>query len=433
MRALQCCFRYFPDRGGSETYTSSLISELNSVGVESEVACVATDVSQGVHCGVNVHRLGHARWYNDEPRDHRELDEFVARFERVVDRVRPDVVHMHARSREWSLPVVAAAKMRGIGVVFTYHIATVSCPRGDLMREGRRVCDGTLAIEACHPCKLQQLGVPAWLSRVSSRMPAWIPSRVSELVPQGRLRTALAQPAKVAREVDQTLDFFRQCDRIVVLSRWAEQVVVRNGVSPDKVRVCPLGTHHGVESALHGRVGNLRPLRALYVGRMEASKGVAVLLQALKPLKHVPLSVDLFGPESEDLAFQRYILSQTDVNVVYRGVLPDGDVVAVMGDYDFTLVPSQVPETGPFVVVESLQSGTPVIGSDIGAINEMVEHGRNGLLVPPDSVSAWSAVLHQLAGDPRQLVPLADRANYQRSMRDVAVEMRALYQDAAAR
>ena len=59
---------------------------------------------------------------------------------------------------------------------------------------------------------------------------------------------------------------------------------------------------------------------------------------------------------------------------------------AFLSRIDVLAVPSQWLETGPLVVLEAFAAGTPVIGSDLGGIRELVSDGRDGLLVPHDDV-----------------------------------------------
>ena len=57
----------------------------------------------------------------------------AAAFTKILDRVLPDVVHIHSYTRAASLATVEQARKRGIPVVFTYHTPTVSCARGTLI------------------------------------------------------------------------------------------------------------------------------------------------------------------------------------------------------------------------------------------------------------------------------------------------------------
>ncbi len=64
----------------------------------------------------------------------------------------------------------------------------------------------------------------------------------------------------------------------------------------------------------------------------------------------------------------------------------------------FTL--ASVEEAFGNVYAEALASGLPIVGSNIGGIPELVEHGRNGLLVPPRDPLALAAAIHQLGENP---------------------------------
>ncbi len=57
-------------------------------------------------------------------------------------------------------------------------------------------------------------------------------------------------------------------------------------------------------------------------------------------------------------------------------------MVDTLASYDATVVPSQWLETGPLIVLESFAAGTPVIGSNLGGVAELVSHDRDGWLVP---------------------------------------------------
>src|SRR5207253_11522125 len=57
-------------------------------------------------------------------------------------------------------------------------------------------------------------------------------------------------------------------------------------------------------------------------------------------------------------------------------------LAATLARWDALVVPSLWLESGPQVVYEAFGVQTPVIGSDLGGIGELVQHGRTGFLVP---------------------------------------------------
>jgi glycosyltransferase involved in cell wall biosynthesis len=112
--------------------------------------------------------------------------------------------------------------------------------------------------------------------------------------------------------------------------------------------------------------------------------------------------------------------------------LPAAETVERLAGYDITVVPSQWMETGPLVVYESFAAGTPVIGSNLGGIAELVEHERNGILVEASSKEAWAQALNRIAGDRALLSRLRAGIGPVRTMRDVANEMTPVYKQVLA-
>jgi len=86
----------------------------------------------------------------------------------------------------------------------------------------------------------------------------------------------------------------------------------------------------------------------------------------------------------------------------------------------------------PVSVTEAMSAGLPVIVSDVGAVNELVDHRQDGLLVPPRSVTALVAALEELIGDEelrRHLAANAIRKHRGRfDLGSMAAAYRTLYQ-----
>jgi glycosyltransferase involved in cell wall biosynthesis len=100
--------------------------------------------------------------------------------------------------------------------------------------------------------------------------------------------------------------------------------------------------------------------------------------------------------------------------IQWLGKQPLEEVYRLIGDAKFLVLPSQCYENFPRVVTEAYAKGTPVIASRLGAMAEVVDHGRTGMHFAPgdaDDLAARVRELVRLADN--QAMRLAARAEYE--------------------
>ena len=120
----------------------------------------------------------------------------------------------------------------------------------------------------------------------------------------------------------------------------------------------------------------------LFLGRMNPEKGahraVAVATEAGVPLK-------LAGKKrepAEELYFREYVEPHLrDGRIEYLGEVSHGKKVELLQDARATLFPVDWEEPFGLVMIESMACGTPVIATRRGAVPEVIEHGRSGIIV----------------------------------------------------
>jgi glycosyltransferase involved in cell wall biosynthesis len=100
----------------------------------------------------------------------------------------------------------------------------------------------------------------------------------------------------------------------------------------------------------------------------------------------------------------------------------------VLADLDALLCPSIWFENGPTIALESMAVGTPVIGSRVGNLAEIVNDGVNGRLVAAGDVAALKAALVDIASHPATTIDRWRRALVApRTMDDIARDYLDLY------
>lgn len=428
MRVLHVPFTFHPDPcGGTEIYVATLCEELKRLGVTAMVAAPGESEQHYQSSGTVVWRFpsGPAQ---DLGELYGEGDAVAAEaFDRILQESAPDIVHFHARTRAASLLCMRKAKQRRMKVVFTYHTPTATCLRGTMMRDGTRPCDGEMSTHRCASCQLGAR-MPAVAARLLGALPVALGRRISH---QGGMWTALRMSSLAQAVHGGIRAFLDEADRVVAVCEWVRAVVLRNGVPEGKVQL----SRQGLTGLPPDRGRERRepgPFRVVFLGRLDPTKGVDVLLRALRLKPDLRLRLDVFGIAQGE-AGERYRrelveLAADDARVSFQGPVRGDQVVRTIQKYDLLVVPSQGFETGPLVVLEAFAAGVPVIGSGLGGIAELVTDGKDGILVDAADMKQWAEALERVVTDDAWMKHLRAGVSSPRRMSTVADEMLLLYQ-----
>jgi glycosyltransferase involved in cell wall biosynthesis len=250
----------------------------------------------------------------------------------------------------------------------------------------------------------------------------------------GRVGTALSGKGLAAFKKATLAEAANDADRIVAVSQWLFEALRRNGISRNRLEICRHGA--GVEGADPRLLKVLRRESASlvlgFLGRISEAKGLDVLVRAVREIDdRVSPRLIVFGVEQNEAdrvyAERVRALAGEDSRIVFMGDLALDKTPAFLASVDVLAVPSQVQETGPLVVLEAFAAGTPVLGSDLGGIRELVQDGKGGILVAHDDVGAWARAISELMGRPGMLAALERSIPDVRSEQDVVREMEVLY------
>ena len=173
-------------------------------------------------------------------------------------------------------------------------------------------------------------------------------------------------------------------------------------------RVVPNGVH--VRCREVGRGATRRPserLRLVFVGQPVQRKGLPVLLDAFRLLRHDMLvDLVLVGPSPEDLPAGLC----RGLGIRALGKVEDETKWCELERADVLCAPSLGGESFGMVLTEAFAAATPVVASDIAGYRDVVRHGVNGMLVPPADSQALAETLRELCARPKQLAALSHAA-----------------------
>jgi len=236
----------------------------------------------------------------------------------------------------------------------------------------------------------------------------------------------------------------RDADAFVAMSRLIRDEILAAGIPPERVRHIP----HGVDldrfrpaspdekAELRRRLG--LPADALIVtftGRLLRGKGLETLLEAFQsPLAHL---VIVGSGTGQALSVEEWIRERVASGDLAGRVTITGRVANVE-DYlrasDVFAFPSVFEGLG-LSLIEAQACGLACVASRTGGIVDVIEDGRNGLLVTPGQVNGLAAALHTLLSDEgrRSSLGAAARENAVREFdaRDSVDRYRALFHEMA--
>ena len=141
-------------------------------------------------------------------------------------------------------------------------------------------------------------------------------------------------------------------------------------------------------------------VRCLAVARLVERKGLDHLIRALASLERGRYELEIVGTGPDEHSLRELAATLgLDGLVKFSGSLDRATVARRYREADiFTL--ASVEEAFGNVFAEAMACGLPVVGSTVGGIPALVQHGRNGLLVAPRDPLALAAAIHQLGENP---------------------------------
>jgi len=231
----------------------------------------------------------------------------------------------------------------------------------------------------------------------------------------------LASPAGTRKDDPLHRLLARRVDAMVAVSEYIRgNILDTYPIDPGRVRVVPYGLGPGccgrpeAGALLRRELGvSGESLLVGLVGQITPDKRQDLLLEAAaRVVKQNPGCV--------------FVLAGAEVHSAYAGVLQQRlgelglaghvrltgfreDVPSLMQALDVLVVPSRAEAFG-LVVLEAMANGKPVVGSDSGAIPEIVKPGETGLLFESGCAESLAAAVLELAGDPQRRREMGRRA-----------------------
>jgi glycosyltransferase involved in cell wall biosynthesis len=343
---LLVCHEFYRQFGGEDQSFLDEVSLLRSKGHEVvEYTRHYEEITRSSRIGVALRSV----WNTSAYRELRSL----------IRRERPDVVHCTNLFPLISPAAYQAAHDEGVPVVQALRNYRLVCPSATLVRNG----------EVCERCLNKTLPWPA----------VWHRCYQNSRLGSAALATMLG--------IHNLRHTWRQVDCFYTPSKFARSLFIRAGFPAERIEVKPNSVipDPGAGSGDGGY--------ALFIGRLAPEKGLSTLLDAWAALEEdLPLHVvgDGFCRGLAEEAAAR------DARIIYLGELRKEQVLEQLRAAKFLVMPSVWYETFGRTIVEAYATGTPVIASRLGSMQELVVHQETGLLFEPGSASSLARAVREL-------------------------------------
>ena len=311
------------------------------------------------------------------------------RFAELVERIRPDLVHVgHLNHLSISLPFEAAA--RSVPVVHTLHDYWPMCPRGQFIQMFPRdptevwaLCDGQEDRKCAERCYARYFGgSPDDREADVAYWTGWVERRMRHVREMTEFVDCFIAPARYLRDRYRD-EFGLPASKLVHLDYGFDLARLRGR----RVR----------------RAGG--PFVFGYIGTHIPAKGVQDLIRAFGAVAgETALRIwgRARGQNTEALkALARNLPSGAAERVEWMPEYRNRDIVRDVFDrVDAIVVPSVWVENSPLVIHEAQQARVPVIAADAGGMAEYVRHGVNGLLFEHRSWRSLAERMQELVDEP---------------------------------
>ena len=361
--------KFLYPNGGSETYIFKLGEALTAkghevqyFGMEHEGRCVGNRVN-AYTMDMDFHNAGKLEKLT-YPLKTIYSSDARRKIRMVLDDFKPDVVHLNNFNYQLTpsiiMEIVSWRKKnsRNCKIVFTAHDYQLVCPN--------HMCNNPNTMENCEKC----LG--------GHFLNCTLGKCIHGSTAKSFIGTLEASFWKLNGA-------YKYIDRFICCSRFMKTKLDSNPLFASKT----VAIHNFIDEIPW--VDTQKENYVLYFGRYSKEKGITTLINAAKKMPEVNFVFAGKGPLEN--------LLNSVPNIKNVGFKSGQELSDLIRKAKMSVYPSEWYENCPFSVMESQLYGTPVIGTNIGGIPELIKAGETGLLYTPGNVEGLCDAIRKIWDD----------------------------------
>jgi len=193
----------------------------------------------------------------------------------------------------------------------------------------------------------------------------------------------------------------RRCQGAIVLGENLRYLFEKY-FPPEKIFVVPNGANYIFPDK---EKKNAKKVRILYLANLQPSKGIEDVIEAINIInieKDSEYTLDVLGAWRDKKSKQYCIdtVKENKLTAIFHQVKTSNDKYKFLVNSDIFVFPPRKPEGHPWVIVEAMAAGLPIISTDQGAIIESVIDGVNGFIVEKSNPEIIAEKIKYLIDNP---------------------------------
>ena len=293
----------------------------------------------------------------------------------LLKNVKIDIAHFHIFQHQISPSVFSPLRKAGIPIVLTLHDLKPMCPNYQMYTQGH----------ICEKCKGHKY-YNCFLNSCTKG------SRAKSLI------------NTVEMYFHHAMGYYQNVDRYIAVSNFFKDKMSEFGFDRNNIDYIP--NFIDTDRFTYNQVDKEY---ALFLGRLSSEKGVNKLLQACEMTPEIPVIIAGTGPKEDEL--KQFARDKNLNNVSFVGFKSGDDLLKLITEASFTILPSQVYENCPMSILESMAVGTPVIGAKIGGIPELIEENVDGYTFDVTAPGSLSEKMHRMWKDPNKRLEMGRKGS----------------------
>lgn len=382
--------QFLPDQvAGTEIYTFTLIKFLQQKNISGNVIIPGfgkNTTERYIYEDVKIHRYSQPCEATENEIKGIVPPSGLQNFELLLKELKPDILHFHELSGSNGITIfhMKVAHKLNIPILLTMHLVTYVCPAGTLIRNKKRMCNGEICLNKCATCTLMHINIPFPIALASAFLSNIFSRTGIHIYPLNyRWASIIGRVEIIQRHINKLKLIQEYTNKIIILNEWFYSILLLNNIPPNKLHIIKQTLPYTMgenTSILENKKPNTK-LKIIFLGRIHPSKGLLVLLKALKKVQNDLYTLDIYGTVNREDYYNKCLTTITEgQDINWKGIIPVGYSVEYLKSYDVVCIPSTVTEMSPLVIQEAFAAKTPVIASNVYGNSHVITHGINGYL-----------------------------------------------------